>query len=148
LGEVDLGKVDLAADGKGILTTKSLPAGKDPITVSYSGDDAFAPGVSKVWNEKIDLIPTKITLTCTPNPVTLGKKETCTAKVASHGYIPEGKVTFYNGKASLVTLSLSDGAASYSSTKLEKGEHPIHVSFAATKRFAASDSAVAEVKVN
>ena len=61
---------------------------------------------------------TAAALTSTPNPASYNQPVTFTAKVSGKNGTPTGTVTFYNGAASLGTVALNGGIATFSTSAL------------------------------
>jgi hypothetical protein len=87
--------------------------------------------------------PTTTTLTSSANPVTVGHSVTFTATVAPIAPVtgtPTGNVTFKDGSATLATVPLSGGTATYSSSTLALGQHNITAVYGGAPDFTSSTS--------
>jgi alpha-tubulin suppressor-like RCC1 family protein len=85
-----------------------------------------------------------VTLTSAPNPSTYGQKATFTAKVVpvtKGAPAPAGTVTFSEGAVNLGVVSLSKGAASFSSSALAAGTHAVVATYSGDSYFGPSQSA-------
>jgi hypothetical protein len=122
----------LNASGVATFATTTLGVGVHSIVATYSGDTAHFSSTS-TDNGVAPLIQTvnettKTTLTSSANPSTLGQNVTFTATVAisgGGGVTPDGTVTFMDGATVLSTVALSGGTATYATSTLTLGVHPI-----------------------
>jgi len=146
-GAIVLGTASVSADAASLNVT-SLPFGSDVLTATYSGTTnilgSTSAGVTEVYKEK-----TTTTLTSTANPLVAGHAVTFEAKVVpSVSGTPAGSVQFYDGATLLSTVSLSGGTASYSSSALIAGTHPVHVVYGGSTTDSNSTSATLNEVVN
>jgi uncharacterized protein (TIGR03437 family) len=148
---VALGTAALSG-GTATLSTSSLAVGTHSITVSYSGDTAFAASTSQPLTETINptvsLTPTTTTLQASLNPSTSGSSVTFTATVTGTGGTPTGTVTFLDGSGALGTATLSGGTATLSTSSLAAGTHSITVSYSGNTAFSASTSQALTETIN
>ena len=123
----------LAVNASGVATfaTTTLGVGVHSIVATYGGDTAHysssstdngVPPLIQTVNEA-----TKTTLTSSVNPSTLGQNVTFTATVAGVAgtVAPDGTVTFMDGATVLSTVALSGTTATYATSTLTLGVHPI-----------------------
>lgn len=119
-GSTPLASVALS-NGKASYTTSTLSATGHYIRANYLGDNTFEPSTGHVWQE-VQLYPTTISLSSSPDPSTLGQPVTLTAKVTSSAPGgPTGTVTFKNRTKRLGSSQLSGGIATLTTTKLPLG---------------------------
>lgn len=139
-GATALGSASLTS-GVATFTTSALPVGTDPISAVYGGDGTHAAATSNVVDQVVQPVYTPVsTLTCAPNPAEYGSTITCTDTLASAGGIPGGTVTFYDGTTELGTASLTSGVATFSTSSLVVGTHPITADYARSGAFLATVS--------
>jgi hypothetical protein len=101
-----------------------------PFTLAYDMD----------WEEKDD---TTTTLNSAPNPSILSQSVTFTATVTSTGGTPTGSVTFYDNGTPFGTDVLNgSGIASYTTSALTLGTHPITATYDGDENFNASTSGI------
>jgi len=110
--------------GVAAFTTSSLPAGLDVIQATYAGDNTLEPSTGKV-KQLVNKYPTTTALSSSLNPSQHGEAVTFTAKVTSTGPTPTGKVTFLDGTAKIGLAMLNGGVATFTTSKLAVGTHPI-----------------------
>jgi len=130
-------------------TGSSLTVGSHSITAVYSGDSTYIGSTSAPLIETI-LQPAPVTtttsVTTSANPQTVGASVTITATVgaaASSSGSPTGTVTFYDAATKLGTTPLTSNlSASFTTTSLTLGNHPITASYSGDATFAASTSSV------
>jgi hypothetical protein len=88
---------------------------------------------------------TTTTLSATPNPANVGTNVTFAAMVKSSG-TQTGTVTFFDGTTSLESKQLYNGTATYSTTNLTAGTHPITAQYNGdANNLQSRSSAVSEV---
>jgi hypothetical protein len=85
---------------------------------------------------------TATTVVSSLNPSLLGQSVTFTASVTSGAGVPTGTVTFRDGAATLGSVALSGNTATFTTTTLAAGVHPITAVYGGAANFAASTSAV------
>ncbi len=141
------GPVGLAADGTATFTTSALAVGTHPILATYSGTANFASSSGSV-SQVVNQLATTTTLTSDTNPSSAGQAVTFTATVVSGGSpVATGSVQFSDGGSALggpVTLA-SDGTATFTTSALAVGTHPILATYSGTANFAASSGSVTQV---
>ncbi|HEY2714717.1 MAG TPA: Ig-like domain repeat protein [Solirubrobacterales bacterium] len=84
-----------------------------------------------------------VTLTASPNPSVHGAKVTFTAKVtplSGSAPTPLGTVAFVEGSNTLGVANLSKGTATFKTTSLGAGEHPVRAVYGGDSYFGASES--------
>ncbi len=92
---------------------------------------------------------TETTLTASANPVVPGTTVTFSATVAplSGTVTPTGNVVFSVDEASVATVALTAGKASYSTSSLVPGEHYVVASYGGSSTYAASGDGFNEVVI-
>jgi hypothetical protein len=139
-GTTMLGTVTLSG-GVAAYSTSTLSGGEHTITATYSGDTTFTGGASGSVVETISAAATTTALAATPNPATFGSPVTLQATVTSTvSGTPTGVVAFVDGTSSLGTAPLSGNTASFTTSSLSLGTHPIHAAYAGDTNFAGSVS--------
>ena len=117
------------SDGQAKFTTSSLDGGLHAITASYSGDETFQPSTSAALNQVVRA-ETSTRLTSSLNPSRPGQPVTLTAVVvANSGATPTGTVKFKNFSTTLATVQLSDGQATFTTSRLHQGPHRIRADY-------------------
>jgi len=99
-------------------TLPIIPAGNDIITVTYTGDNNYAPDTATLMLTVARAAPT-ITLQITPTVGANGNYFVLTSTVGSSSTVPTGSVSFSYGASSPTTLGtgkLSSGVASYTTS--------------------------------
>jgi hypothetical protein len=122
----------LNASGAAIFTTSTFAVGAHSITASYSGDTSHAASTSTdngalPWSQIVEE-QTAVALTSSVNPSLVGQSVTFTATVTAlngGGVLPDGTVSFLDGTTALATVQLSGGVATYTTSTLANGLHPI-----------------------
>src|SRR6185437_969185 len=118
---------DLTIGTGGVATfiTSSLAVGTHSITATYNGDTGHFSSVSAALDRVVNE-PTSTTLVSSANPSTLNQPVTFTATVKGTGGVsPDGTVTFLDGANVLSTVALGAGVATYTTSTLSDGVHPI-----------------------
>jgi hypothetical protein len=131
----------------------------DPADLGKGTDKgAISVGVALVATEKVDATvavtatvdaaATSTTLTASATKAAAGTAITFTAKVTTTGTkAPGGIVTFFDGKTSIGTGTLSGGSAKLATTKLAAGSHSITAVYAGDSFNASSSSAAVTVTI-
>lgn len=123
-------------NGVATLNTSTLAFGSHSITAVYSGDVDRTGSTSAALNQLI-VQPAMAVLTSSANPSVSGQNITFTVKVTGPGStLPTGKVTFFDGGNALGMATLdATGAATYATSSLIVGTHPISVKYAGDTNF-------------
>ena len=141
----------LASDQSAAATANGvwLPLATDTaqVVVSYGGDSNYQPSVSSPVSLFSGAGTPTVTVKASSNPVSYGTAETLTAQVSGTGFMPTGRVTFYDGSGPLGVNTLSGGAATYVSSTFTVGSHPISVIYSGDANYTAGTSAVLALKV-
>jgi hypothetical protein len=122
-------------------TTSSLTLGGHSITANYGGDSDFAASASTALNQAVGVTPTTTTLISSANPSPVGQTVTFTAVVSGAGGTPTGTVIFTDGTTTLAAPSLISGTATFTTSSLALGSHPITANYGGDSNFATSASA-------
>ena len=115
-------------------TTSALTAGVHQITAVYNGDAAkqIQGSTSAVLNQDVQA-PTTATLTLSLNPSNYGNSVTFTVTIPPSGTVaPTGTVSFLDGATQIGTGTLkgNPGVATFTTSTLNVGTHPITASYA------------------
>lgn len=143
--------VNVGLGGVTSLTTSQLPVGTDAITATYSGDTRFTSSTATAIVQTVDEDSTVTTVSSTANPSAIGQNVTFTAKVtpvSPGGGTPTGTVTFYDGTTPLTAVLLAGGVATYPTSTLTMGLHPISVVYDGDDNFLGSVSTTLNQNVN
>ena len=131
-------------NGVATFTTSALALGAHPITARYAGSSDFNPSSASL-TEVVNIIGTELGFTASPNPANGGQTVTLTAMATAllTGVMPGGTVTFRDGMTVLGTAALdASGAASFTTSSLAVGTHPLQAVYAGNGSFGPSTSAV------
>jgi subtilisin-like proprotein convertase family protein len=139
----------VAVNGSGIATfsTGTLTAGPHTITATFSGTSVLATSTGSI-TQQIDKIVSTSALTSSLNPSVTGQSVTFTVTVTAGGSpVTTGTVTFADGGSTLVSgLGLDgSGQATFTTSVLGIGTHPITVTYSGTTTWAASNDALSQV---
>jgi hypothetical protein len=132
------------AGGVAMYTTSALTAGVHQITAVYNGDAAkqIQGSTSAVLNQDVQA-PTTATLTSSLNPSNYGNSVTFTVTIPPSGTVaPTGTVSFLDGATQIGTGTLkgNPGVATFTTSTLNVGTHPITASYAGDSMNGASSS--------
>ncbi|HVK43312.1 MAG TPA: Ig-like domain-containing protein, partial [Micropruina sp.] len=138
-GATVLGSVPVEATGKATFTTSTFTNGTHPITATYQANDDYGTSTGTL-NVVVAARATNTALTATPNPASHGENVTLTATVTSSGSpVTTGTVLFSDGAVVLGGVPVdASGVASYSTSSLTNGTHPITATFEAGDDYTAS----------
>ena len=108
----------------------SLPVatGIHQVDAQYSGDSFFSASGALVSLSAAKATPT-ISLTSTNNPSGYGTPISLIATITGVGLTPAGSVTFSDSGKQLGVVGLAGGVATYSTSNLVLGQHPITASY-------------------
>ncbi|MCX6033192.1 MAG: Ig-like domain repeat protein [Chloroflexi bacterium] len=144
-GATVLGTVPLSG-GVATLTTSTLAAGMHPIIAQYSGDGSYSPSsAALVGGQKVRRADTEITVASSVNPSVHGQALTFTAVVNAvpPGVgTPPGTVTFWDGATLLGSGTLSGGVATFVTSALAVGMHPIFAVYPGDGNFTPAGAAL------
>jgi hypothetical protein len=145
-GATNLGSIAVSA-GAASLTTSTLGAGSHTITATYAGDTLYTGSSAMVVQKVIG--PPDIQLLSSLNPSTPGVNVTFTANVTSPNGSPTGTVIFNDGNTALtaaIPLSVA-GVATFSTSALVAGTHPITAVYSGDANFTTVTSAIVNQRV-
>jgi hypothetical protein len=144
-----LGTVELDAEGQAVFR-KAFSFGTYPLTAEYSGDGRFRSRTSSVHTLQVGKAASQSTLTVSKASPVYGEAVTFTAKVeavAPAVGVPTGDITFRNGDTVLGTASLSEGTATFTTTRLQLATHSVSAEYAGDETFEASTAEAVTVTV-
>lgn len=99
-------------------------------------------GLDARWHEATAQTATSLSLTSSPNPSQVGQPVTFTATLSAAGPTPDGPITFREGATVLAVILSSGGVATFTTSSLAAGTHPIVASYPGDSDYAASTSVV------
>ena len=136
-------RVPSTARGDATFTTSALSPGSHVITATYNGDATNSTSTSPSLLQVVNQQATTTALMSAPNPSVYPQTVTFTATVTpASGGSPTGTVTFTEGATTLATVPLDGaGQASFSTSTLSAGSHPVVAHYLGNTNFLASDSA-------
>ena len=118
-----------------------LGAGSYVFTIAYNGDPVNAPSVSPPVTYVIQPDTTTAKVATSLTPATFGTAVTFTATLTGNMATPTGTVQFFDAGAVIGTGTLNaSGQATFTTSTLAIGTHPISASYAATANFNAAVS--------
>ena len=132
-------------------STSILSAGNHAISAVYSGDVTFAPSTGPLPTQVVNQGATTTSLASSLNASTSGALVTFTANVTATSPaagIPTGTVQFLDGTTVLNTAPVIIGSATFNSTALSIGTHPITAVFSGDANFVTSTSSLVNQVVN
>ena len=124
----------------------TLKLGNHTVTASYSGDGNFTASAAPSFTQVVNQDNTTTNLVVTVNPSVYGQSISFTASVAAVAPgtgTPSGSVTFSDG-STLGTVTLTAGAATYTTTRLATGQQSITAAYNGNSTFATSTSALTQ----
>ena len=140
--------VPINAAGVAVYATSTLTVGVHQVTASYNSDPDHFPSTSPTLTQTV-LEGTRVTLTSSLNPSSVGAPVTFTATVAvppgGGSVAPDGTIVFSDGATILGNIALSaTGVASFTTSTLTNGVHSITATYGgdASKQIQGSTSAV------
>lgn len=142
-GATNLGAPVTLSGSTAMLTTSALSVGTHPITAVYSGDANYTASLSQVLDQIVTgggPTATTTSLISSLNPSLVAQSVTFTATV--NGASPTGTVQFSDAGSPIATAALNGGMASFTTSALILGSHPIRASYSGDATNAASTSPV------
>ncbi len=118
-----LGSGPISASGVATFTTSALTPGQHGITATYTGDSLNQASPVAGLVQTVSTVSTVTTLASTANPAIFGSPLTLTAQISGTGVPPTGSVTFQDGSTSLGTGTVTNGAATLTTSSLGPGQH-------------------------
>jgi hypothetical protein len=144
-GTTILGSAVLA-NGATSYSTIALAAGTHSISVQYTGDNVFGSATSAAQNVTLTAsasAATVTTLTSSSASASQGTRVTFTATISSTVTgIPTGSVIFYDGTTNLGTGTLTNAAATFTTSTLAVGSHSITAAYSGDSVFLPSTSSI------
>ena len=135
--------------GVATFSDSTLPKGTQPIKALYPGDSNFATSTSKPFDQVVVPASTTTSLTSSQNSSGYAQSVTFTATVAPQFIgTPTGVVAFFNGTTKLGTITLNNGVAAYTTTKLAVGTAMITAQYLGFGAFLGSTSSPLSQIVN
>jgi hypothetical protein len=142
-GATTLGTGNLNASGQASFTTTTLAVGSHPITAVYGGNSFYNSSTSNLLIQTISQSASSTAVVSSSNPAALGTSVTFTATVTGTGATPTGTVTFMDGATTLGSGTLNgSGQATFSTSSLTVGAHPITTIYGGNTDYAGSTSPV------
>jgi hypothetical protein len=131
--------------GTASFATSTLGVGTKVITAVYGGDATFATSRSELLSQVICNAASTTTLVSSLNPSNQGQPVTFTATVSPQSSgMPTGTVIFQDGTNTLKTVTLSGGAANYTTSKLATGTHNVSAIYNGNSSFTTSSAALTQ----
>lgn len=138
-GGVTLGSGPVSSSGTVTITTTALPVGTDTITASYGGDNNNNPATGTT-TQTVTKAAATVTLTSSANPSAANSPVTFSATVYAGATAP---VTFLDGSTVLGMGTVNAaGVATFTTSSLTIGSHPITATYAGDATYSSATSAV------
>ena len=135
--------------GTAIFSTATLLATTNVVKAVYGGNSSFATSMSKPDDEVVAKATSTTALVSSQNPSSYDQSVTFTATVVPEfSGTPAGTVTFKNGTATLGSATLSNGVASFTTTKLAVSTATVTAVYNGSASFTGSTSAALSQVVN
>jgi hypothetical protein len=134
-------------------TTSTLAVGTHPVTAVYGGDTNFTTATSNTDNQVVNKYPSGstagfVTLSSTPNPSSYLQSVTFTATFITLPVEPTGTVQFFDGTTLLGSGTISGTTATFTTSTLAVGTHPVTAVYGGDVNFATATSNVDNQVVN
>ena len=148
-GAATLGTGALSS-GTATFLTSTLSVASHSITAVYGGDSNFTGSTSAPITQVVSKGTPTVSLGSSTNPSLLGNSVTFTATLGPLGGVfPTGGVLFLDGAAKLGSGTLNgSGVATFSTSALALGSHPMTASYAGDSSFLGNTSPVVNQVVN
>jgi len=149
-GTTQIGSALLDATGHASISTSGFAIGSHALSVSYLGDTNYT-GSNASLNQQVNQVNTQVVVTSSIDPSVVGQSVTFTATVsiAGAGSSPlNGTITFMDGGSAVVTATVTNGVATWTTSSLTAGTHTITAAFSGNSTANASTSAPLSQVVN
>jgi hypothetical protein len=132
-GTQQIGSGQLDSSGKAVVPISTLSIGSHSFTAAYSGNTNFAASLSAALSETVVDSHSTVTLTSSANPQVASQPVTFVATVspALSGPLNIGVVIFSDGTQHLAAIPVVNSIASFTTTTLTAGNHPITANYQA-----------------
>lgn len=145
-GNSVLGRAAVQTDSTATLKVSSLAVGTYSLTAHYSGDELHTAATVTGPSVTITAVTSAITLSATPNTVTVGSLVTLNATVS--GLTPTGSVQFLvNGVVHGVGVVTADGISVFQFATLPVGSHSVTAKYLGDDHHSAAVSSTVHVTV-
>jgi hypothetical protein len=146
-GALVIGQATLNAQGVALFNTATLAVGAHILSATYPGDGNYQASTSGTVTVVVQQAPSTTTLTTSANPSIVGQSVTLTATVTSVTAGASGQVIFMDGAATLATIAVTNGTASFSTSSLTFGAHALTAVYSGDTNHAGSTSAMVNEQI-
>jgi hypothetical protein len=149
-GDTALGTATLV-NGVATLRSSALAVGDHPVTALYLGSTIFAASESPAYVHRVNKANTATALTISPATTVFGQVLTLSTSVSTQAPgagTPGGTVTFKQGGVVLGSVTLANGAATYTIGGMAVGAYNITAEYGGSIRYNASVSAPGAHTIN
>jgi hypothetical protein len=148
-GTTVLGQQTVNASGVATFSTTTLAVGSHPISATFQPSTTFNSSTATLTQVITPLPPpasTTTAITTSGSPVVTGTNVTFTATVTTPSGAPSGIVVFKDGTTVLGQQTVNaSGVATFSTTTLAVGSHPISATFQPSTTFSSSTATLTQV---
>lgn len=136
-------------NGQAVLTVANFTGGSHSVRADYSGDSLNAASSGSLPTQTVNLATTTTALSVSPDPSVWGQSVTFTATVNGfNAGTPTGIVAFTDGGTLLANVGLdSSGTATFTTSSLAVGIHPIVATYRSDGNFDTSYASVAQTVI-
>jgi hypothetical protein len=131
----------------GYTTSTNFPVAKGAFETTYTAKQNTSFVADFDLGAAATTKATTTTLTASANPQVVSDSLTFTATVASGTAVPTGSVVFTIDEATVATVALTAGKATYTTTSLAVGPHYVLASYAGNTTYASSGEGLTETIV-
>ncbi|MCL5276154.1 MAG: Ig-like domain-containing protein, partial [Chloroflexi bacterium] len=132
----------LNALGSASAITSLLSAGSHVVTATYLGNSVYSSTISTPLAQVVNQAGTSVAISATPHPSTFGQSVTVTLRAVSSvaGVTPTGFITLsIDGWSAAIALDAA-GSASYVTSTLSGGAHPMTATYGGIANFSGSSA--------
>ncbi len=147
-GDTVIGTSAISGTGSASFTFNTLSTGTHNLLASYAGDADHMASTSPPLAEVIQIGTSAATLLSSRNPSPFGSAVTFSVGVSGTAVQPTGTVALMDGGTLLTTLSLNGaGTATFSTSTLTIGDHPLTAVYSGDSIHASSTSVLLTERV-
>jgi len=143
-GSTTLG-IGTVSGGIATYATNSLSVGSHSITAAYGGDANNNSVTSSALSQIVNKGAPTVSISSSKNPATYGDSISFTASLPSNA---TGTITFLDGATAIGSAAISGGSATFTTSGLSVGTHPITASYAGDSNYNAGGSSILSQVVN
>lgn len=143
-GATSLGTAAVGLTSNIQFTVSALSVTTHAISAKYSGDGNFLAATSAAITQTVGQATPIATLVSSASPSAFGQSVTFTATLSATSGTPTGTVTFTDGSTTLAAVPLANAVATFTTSALALGAHPISASYGGDATFTGATASLTQ----